>query len=129
MDKLETRLREDASRIDTPVSPELEARIRASLESVSARPDDRRRPGISLWWASSLTGLAAAAAVVVAINLGPAERPPATTGTVLPEPLVAPVLRVESAVLTKPLEEELEDLEADLQKARDAVRKDIGLRL
>lgn len=129
MDELETRLRDDALRIRAEVSPDLEARIRASLEGAASEPARReRRPGVSLWWASSLTGLAAAALVIVAINLGPEEPRPARDAY-LPEPLVTPVLKVESAVLTGPLEEELEDLEADLQKARDVVRKDIGLSL
>ena len=35
MDKLAERLREDAARIEVTVTPELEARIRASLEGVA----------------------------------------------------------------------------------------------
>lgn len=135
MDELEKRLREDAARIEARVTPEFEARMRASLERTEtaepARPASRRSP-LSMWWASSLTGIAAAALVIVVINLDSA--PPAKPSAVpeiLPE-LAAPIvpnLHPATAVLTAPLEEELENLESDLEKAERAVREDIGIPL
>ena len=63
MDKLALQLREDAAKIDVGISDELDDRIRASLESVTPekpKPKDGRKPGFSLWWMSSLTGVAVA---------------------------------------------------------------------
>lgn len=135
MDEFEKRLREDAGRIEARVTPEFEARVRASLERTrpaETAPRRTRRTPVSMWWASSLTGIAAAAAVIVAINLeSPPPGEPSAVPAIVPE-LVAPIvpnLRPESAVLTAPLEEELEKLESDLEKAERAVREDIGIGL
>jgi hypothetical protein len=129
MDKLAIRLREDAASIKVEVSVELDDRIRASLEAVtqegpreSAAPTRPR----SMWWASSLTGILAASLVIVLINLNQPEPPTAVIDT----PVTAffqPQLIIDPAVMTAPLQKELEDLEADLKKAEEAVRKDIGL--
>ena len=82
---------------------------------------------LGFWWASSLTGIAAAAAVIVIMNLQQAEEPPAAT----PQGVVATVPRfdwkAESASLTGPLQQELENLEADIRRAEKKVREDIGL--
>jgi hypothetical protein len=137
MDKLAKRLREDAASIKVEVSPQLDDRIRASLEGVvpeqpaAARPVPRSR---SMWWASSLTGVAAAALVLAVINLRQPETPPIVAeqqpaeaeGAVTSWSL-RPYLKIENAVSTSPLQEELAALEADLKKAEEAVRKDIGL--
>ncbi len=129
MDELGRKLREDAASINVEVSAALDDRIRASLESVTqelpqeSRPPSRAR---SKWWASSLTGIAAAALVIVVINLNRAEPPPAVDTAQL-IPLFAQPLIAKPAVMTAPLQKELENLEADLKKAEDAVRKDIGL--
>ncbi len=136
MDELEKRLREDAARIEARVTPEFEARMRASLERAEAAGPVgpvRRRTPLSLWWASSLTGIAAAAAVIVAINLDSSKPPPAPSAVpeALPEivPPIVPDLRPESAILTAPLRQELEDLESDLEKAERALREDIRIPL
>lgn len=133
MDRLAEKLRDDAARIDADVSAELDGRIRASLRSIAReQPRAGRRPrAISLWWASSLTGLAAAIAVIAVINLAGNGAGPAL-GTAPPTPGVdAPrlPLKIETAVLTGPLDEELEALQSDLEKARNAVREDIPLAL
>jgi len=129
MDEVARILREDAANIDASVSPELERRVRASLENVSPMPQQRprpRRPSLTLWWASSLTGIAVAAIVIVAIRPDSAtvDTPPQVAAI---EPLVVPDLKTETAMLTAPLERELENLEADLRKAEQAVRRDFGL--
>lgn len=131
MDKLASRLKHDADRIDVTVTEELDHRITASLhgvtpERVADMPRERTRP-VGFWWASSLTGIAAAAAVIVFVNVQQAEDPvPAT-----PTDIVAavPVIdwQAESAALTGPLQEELENLQSDLKKAEQKVREDIGL--
>jgi hypothetical protein len=134
MDKLEQRLREDAALIRAEVSAELDERIIASLEAAAAeRPAarERRRAAGSFWWASSLTGLAAAFGLIALLNLWPADTVengvrPTVAGPVGDAP-VMPLLRVETAVLTAPLEQELDNLEADLEKARKAVSEDLGL--
>ncbi len=129
MDELALKLREDAAHINVEISAELDDRIRASLEGITPeRPRDSAPPirARSMWWASSLTGIAAVAIVIVVMNLNQPEPPPAITAAQI-VPTFTPALIIESAVMTEPLQKELEDLEADLKKAREAVRKDIGL--
>lgn len=129
MDKLAKRLRDDAAHIECAVSHELDDRIRASLENIQPRqpaePQRSPRP-FTFWWASSLTGVAAAIALIAVANLrGP--DPVATTTEPVAQPLVIPSIewRAETAVLVSPLEQEFEDLQSDLRKAEDAVRQDI----
>ena len=129
MDNVAKRLREDASAIDVSVSPELDARIRASLEGVT--PERRvttpasKRPSW-FWWASSLTGVAAAILVIVVLNLRVPEPAQPTTAAANPRTLLPPVSwRVETAVLTSPLEQEMEDLQSDLKKAEAALKREI----
>jgi len=128
MDKLENQLRADAASINVTVSPQLEDRIRASLEAVTPeQPEEKsllQKP-LSTWWASSLTGIAAVAVVMVVFNLNQPE-PPAVPDRSFSLPLLTPNLKINQAVMTAPLQKELEDLEADLRKAEEAVRRDIG---
>lgn len=130
MDKLERQLREDAQRIEVRVSDELDARIGASLRAVTPQASPSRRPRSGrpalFWWASSLTGAAAALAVIAVVNLqsptAPVEVPPPVMAAV-------PVVdwQAETAALTSPLQEELENLQSDLKKAEKKLREDIGL--
>jgi len=129
MDKLAKQLRDDAARIDAEVSDELDARIRASLNSIT--PESRRNSRLSgrrmpLWWWSTLTGVTAAIAVIAVINLRAPDpvRPVAQVTTV---PLQLPEIdwKAREAVLTSPLEQEIEDLRGDLKKAENAVKEDI----
>ena len=128
MDELARKLRRDAGRIDATVSEQLDRRIRASLENVTPEPPpgrpQRPRPAM-FWWASSLTGLAAAMVLIVVVNLGTPDPVPAPARVA--RPLVVPQIewRARAAVLTSPLEQEMEDLQADLKKAEEAVRQDI----
>jgi hypothetical protein len=129
MDKLAKRLREDAERIDATISPELDDRIRTSLQGV--RPETSRSPAGAarprwFWLASTLTGAAAAVTAIVIINLQAPDPVPVLADTPVP-PLVLPEIkwRAETAVLTSPLEQEIEDLQTDLKKAEEAVKEDI----
>ncbi len=141
MDKLAKQLQADAERIDVAVSDELEQRILASLRGVTPRVEHgpetaarlEQRPA-RFWWASSLTGIAAAAVVIVIINSQsqqPGSDLPGEVDTTSPVALVAsmPVidLKAESAMLTSPLREELENLQSDIRKAEKKVKQDIGL--
>lgn len=89
MDELARKLREDAAKIDADVSAQLESRIQASLNAVE--PDalrqrkSQRRP-VSFWLASSLTGVAAALAVIVVLNLGDTPEPVAVPQVVANTP-------------------------------------------
>jgi len=141
MDKLAKQLRADAERIDVAVSDELEQRILASLHAVSPRTEagpDRAAPlqqrPARFWWASSLTGIAAAALVIVIINSQsrqPDSELPGEGATI--SPVIAmttmPVIdwKAESAMLTSPLREELENLRSDIKKAEEKVKQVIGL--
>jgi hypothetical protein len=130
MDKLAKQLREDADRIDVSISSEMENRIRASLAGV--RPETPRNRAAAprqpwFWWASSLTGLAAAAAIVLIVNLrGPLEAPPPVAQATSTFDVPAVEWRLRPAVLTSPLEEEYVDLQADLRKAEQLLRQDIA---
>ena len=135
MDEFEKRLKRDADAIRPEASPELAARIEASLQGIEPiRPVEVRPTSSSgLWWASSLTGLAAAAAVVVLINwnqpaVEPVPETPVANMTVPPDSILpaSPVqLDISTADFASPLEEELVHLKSDLEKARDKVRKDL----
>ena len=135
MDKLAKQLKVDAQMIDVHLSDELDHRISASLQGVTPErpeaPPVQQRPAL-FWWASSLTGIAAALAVIAIINSY-------SQPTVDPVPLVvdtSPVpesltptidWKTESAMLTRPLQRELEDLQSDLKKAEEKLKREIGL--
>ena len=136
MDEFEKRLKRDANAVQAEVSPELRSRIDASLRAVEplkAAPVVQKSTA-TLWWASSLTGLAAVLVLVVVANL---DKPDASTapedvsaGLTEPPmpielPLMSPGLDIRSADFTSPLEEELLKLRADIEKARENVRKDV----
>ena len=137
---IEQRLRADALDIHADASPELRARIDASIRAVArirsvpaARDSDK--PGQSSWWASGLTGLAAALLIILLINTnreGGNSLEPETEDriatTVTPETgerFGTLPLKVRTADLTGPLEEELIHLQEDLEKVRESVERDL----
>ena len=134
MDKLTDQLKKDAACIDVQISDELDRRITASLRGITPevpdRPTVQQRPAV-FWWASSLTGAAAAIILIVMMNsrtdvhdstFDPQQMSPVAVAT-------APVIqwKAESAMLTGPLQQELEDLQSDIKKAEEKVKRDIGL--
>ncbi len=135
MDEFERRLKRDAEDIRAGISPELRSRIDASLRATEQiRPvPESRASGMNLWWASSLTGLAAATIVIVLINwnqpaTGPLPAAPLADATVPSyvnefQSLYPP--QIKTAEFTKPLEEELVRLQADIERARESVKEDI----
>lgn len=152
MDELERRLRRDAERIEAEVPPALTARIREAVRREAdaasrARADSdrgvartrgahggaRQHSGLPLrlWAAASLSGVAAVLAVVLLLpRLGPDEPAraphPATPVATLPPDIAREFpLVVKTADLTEPLEEELDDLKSDLDKARKRVERDL----
>jgi hypothetical protein len=135
MDELAKRLREDAAKIDAEVSAQLESRLQASLAAIepdAARKSRPQRRPAWFWFASSLTGVAAALAVIAVLNLGDPTEPAAVPRVVAnnpAQPVTVPILdlEVEAAMLTSPLAQELEDLQADLKKAEEIVRGDVRI--
>ena len=130
MDKLAKQLRADAECIDVTVSDELDRRIDASLRAVTPATETRRPVASKtplFWWASTITGVAAAVAVIAIVNWQAPEESVSAT----PSNIVAVVpsidLRAESAMLTGPLQDELDKLQSDLKKAEEKVERDIGL--
>lgn len=133
MDKLSHRLHRDADNIEVVVSNELDQRIAASLRSItpeagSVSVPKSRRPEM-FWWASSLTGIAAAIAVIIIVNSQAPVEPATVTAT--PTNIIAavPVIdwKTETAMLTGQLQQEFDDLQSDIKKAEKKVREDIGL--
>ena len=135
MDKLEKRLKDDAGLIKVDLAPELQERIRASLESTEQAkqtPQTTKTPGTSLWWASSLTGLAAAALFIVVINWNGGVEPVGEVSDPAPPGIRWAIqsgfpLTAKTAEWTAPLEEELKNLRSDLEKARESVERDLRL--
>lgn len=129
MDKLAERLREDAARIEVDVSDELDRRIEASLHATT-QPTTPARPQAKpplFWWASTITGVAAAIAVIAIVNWRVEQQPEAPAPIDLMASAPAIELNAEAAMLTAPLQEELDNLQSDLKKAEEKVRRDIGL--
>lgn len=134
MDKLAERLRKDAADIHVEVSPELDNRLRASLAGITPEAPRESRPRHSafFWWASSLTGIAAAVVLILLVNTSePVDAvsvPVATTQADIDLPeLPALPLKAEQAMSISPLEQELDDFQSDLEKARQAVSEDMRL--
>jgi hypothetical protein len=135
MDKFENRLKRDAEDIDTGDSAALRARIDASIRGTKQiRPvPESRDPGINLWWASSITGLATALIVIVIVNVNQpevADTPvaPVAQDTVPEFIEELPIMKmppIKSADFTNPLEDELLRLQADLEKAEQTVRDEL----
>jgi hypothetical protein len=136
MDEFEKRLKRDAEAIEARVSPAMRARIDASLQGTEPVRKARRKTAstVNLWWASSLTGLAAAVIVIALVNwnrpaadVSPAET--FATETELPTepelPIGPEILDIRTADFTSPLEQELINLQSDIEKARESVRKDL----
>jgi hypothetical protein len=134
MDKLAKQLKKDAASIDVQISDELDRRIAASLQGVTPEIPvpltARTRPPI-FWWASSLTGAVAAVLLIMIINSRPSVDVAPIKSTDMSPVAVAttPTIqwKAESAMLTRPLQQELEDLQSDIKKAEEKVKRDIGL--
>lgn len=163
MKEIEERLHEDAARLEAEVPAELRARIDSALRRAAPAVPRRTRAGVglprirhrfagkvgqqakaraigdrygpgSLWLGGSLTGLAAAASVVLLVNRDAGQAPEPLSHTPRPVSeyvqLEFPVpLRAQTAVLTEPLEEELANLRSDLEKARENVARDLEFTL
>ena len=133
MDELARRLREDAAKIDAGIPADLDRRIVASLEAAAPLPRRAARgrgPSLSLWWASSLTGIAAVAIVVLVLNLNSGGYEPVAAPAADMPPLLPELdLDVRPAMLTAPLQRELDNLRSDLEKAEQAVREELPLSL
>ena len=141
MDELKIRLKQDADEIQANTSPELRARIDASLHAARGTQSVTRTPRVrpkSLWWISSVTGLTAAILVILMMNWNrpvqqdapdiSASNDAPTHSVTLPEDWYAGdgfLLKVESADLTRSLEEELINLQSDLEKARENVERNV----
>jgi hypothetical protein len=127
MANFEERLKRDAAEIRAEVSPELDDRIRASLESAEpARVDAGRRARPAWFWGlSSLTGTAAALVLIAMLNLGEEPQAPAPVAEIADVSGISmPALDVRPAMLGS-LEAEFDNLKGDLRKAEAVVRDDI----
>ncbi|WP_405228250.1 hypothetical protein [Lentisalinibacter sediminis] len=140
MTELEERLRRDAARIRAETTPELRARLQASLQAADpAASAARRRRWPRLMPSPQLLGgaaLAAAVAVAGVLALRPEAPEPEswpatpTAQTQTAPPASLPVaLQAEFVLLeleqraTQPLTEEQERLEADLRRIEEELRR------
>jgi hypothetical protein len=139
MDEFEQRLKEDAASIRAQVSPELKARIASSVHATQRLrkevdvADDSHDHRSLPWWLSGLTGLVAAVIIIALLNrntpvdsVAPVEE---QTAAVVPK-FVKQLhtdfyLNAENADFTGPLENELEMLKSDLEKAKRNVAQDL----
>ena len=132
MDKLADQLRTDAERINVAASDDFDYRLEASLRGVTPEKGEPAasmpgsRPAL-FWWTSSLTGAAAAMVVIAIVNYNSQPDDPTTVATTPPANVPIVDLKAESAMLTEPLRQELENLQSDLRKAEEKVKQDIGL--
>jgi len=127
MDDFQRNLKRDAEAIEAKVDPALRRRIEAELEDARrTRAPAGRRPAPLLAWAGVTAGLAAAVLLVVSVNRAPEVEAPvaAVTPPAAGEPAIAG-LRFETVSLTRPLEQELTLLRADLEKARNTIENDL----
>lgn len=136
MDEFEKRLKRDADAIEAKMPPALRKRIDATLrgvEPIRVAEPRRSRTTPGLWWASTLTGVAAVLMVIVLVNWGrpltqPVPEAPVADITVPPDSVLdspPPLLDIRTANFASPLEEELVRLQSDLEKARESVKKDL----
>jgi hypothetical protein len=143
MDEFEKQLKRDAELIRAEPSNELQVRIDASLRTtreMASAPEPPKRPRAqttSFWSISSVTGLVAAALVLILMerfNDEPVVPVEATAD--VDEPELSPgipeewmvgefPLKLRSADLTRSLEQELLDLQSDLERARKNVEEDV----
>ena len=130
MDELSDRLQRDAERIPAEVSPALRARIDGALGPVprpaSATPPARSRAGLA--WASVATGLAAVLLLVVLRAPEPAPQEPEFAATPRYEDLAPPgsaLLNAQTAEFTEPLQQELDALQSDLERAAKYIEQDL----
>jgi hypothetical protein len=131
MDKLANRLRHDAENIDAKVSDELDRRVRASINGMTPATEQptstpSSRPA-GFWWASSLTGIAAAIAVIAIVNSQQDAPVPQATPANIFAAVPTINLKTETAMMTSPLQQELDALQSDIKKAERRVREEIGL--
>lgn len=132
MDKLERKLRQDAEEIRPTLAPEVSARLMARIGD-TPQVVERPKSGVSWWLASSLTGVAAAAVAVAILNWNAAPSVDQPGEEFLAQTVPNPQVRLDGrfplelqrVVLTDDLEIELQNLESDLDKARDTVRRDV----
>ena len=137
MDRFDEQLKADAEAIPADVSPELAARLKASIRATQPIVEPKGKPQHSLtWWlVSSLTG-AAALLLIVFFNQGAETGAPdvprltdSEPPTIERSPLVEVPLDVRSADFAEPLEKELDNLKSDLEKAREKLGSDLRFTL
>ena len=128
MDKLKQQLQDDARAIEADLPDERQQRLEAVIAATpQLAPAAAARAG---WrWAGLAAGAGALAVVALVVNQPPPEEsvPLAATPVYqeLPQALRTIPLRVEPADLAEPLQQELNNLRADVEKARESIKRDL----
>ena len=128
MDRLDEQLRHDAAAISAAVSTEDKQRLEALLAATPQVPATRR--SAAGWrWTALAAGLSALALVIFLQDaVSPVVDAPVAATPVyrhLPPALLTVPLRAEPADLTEPLQQELNNLRADVVKARESIERDL----
>lgn len=128
MDNFGERLRKDAAQIDARISSELDRRIHAGLDGVEpqsvAVPAVSRRSSGYRWW-GSLAGAAAVIVLALAVHFNRPEAVQEPTGIGQPVMIASSNIDIDTLRLVAPLQEEMDNLQADLNKVGNWLRKDI----
>ncbi len=105
--------------------------LRKLPDASTAAPRPARFTGVAAWWHAHLrsldTGIAAVVSMIAIFNT---QQPEPRSVTQPPSnPMVLPAVdwNAKSAVLISPLQQEYENLQADLKKAEKVLKEDIGL--
>lgn len=124
MNKFQEDLKADAARIDAQLDDAQRKRLDARLQTTPrVRPNPAGGSRV-LGWASAATGLVALALFIMLGNRSPeAEQPVTVAGG--DELSLAVPLQVETVDLTRPLQQELTNLQADVALARETIEREL----
>lgn len=125
MNKFHEDLKADAAGIDATVDDAQRERLDARLQATPrVRADVGGGGSRVLGWASAATGLVALALFIMLGNRSQEAEQPVTVAGGDELPLAVP-LQVETVDLTRPLQQELTNLQADVALARETIEREL----
>lgn len=127
MDKLDKQLAQDAAAIDAELPDAWRQRLDARWREVRPATNANRRRLPALRFAGLAAGLLGLVAAIALSQRTPSvEEVPLATVPPYSQDVFMPVpLEVEPVDLTQPLQQELLNLQADVEKARQSIERDL----